>query len=216
MSIESMMPSKYLILCHPLFLMPSIFSNIKVFSNDLTLHIKWPNYWSVNFNISPPNEYSRLISFKIDWFDLLTVQGTCKHLHHHRRKALVLQHSAYFMVQISHLYMTTGKIIVLTMWTFVDKVMSLFFNTLCRFVIAFLPRSSSLQFSCSVVSYSLWPHGLQHTRLPCPSPTPRACSNSCPLSQSCHPINSSSVIPSSSCLQSFTASGSFQWVSSSH
>ena len=113
----------------------------------MTLHIKWPNYWSVNFNISPLNEYSRLISFKIDWFDLLTVQGTCKHLHHHRRKASVLQHSAYFMVQISHLYMTTGKIIALTRQTFVSKVMSLLLNTLSTCVITILPRSKCLLIS---------------------------------------------------------------------
>ena len=127
MSFESVMPSNHLIFCHPLLLLPSIFPSIKVFSNESALPIRWPKYWS--FSISPSNEYSRLISFRIDWFDLLAVQGTFKSLHQHSStKASILQHSAFFMVQLSHPYMTTGKIIALAIWTFVSKVMSLLFN----------------------------------------------------------------------------------------
>ena len=139
MSIESVIPSKHLILCHTLLLLPSISPSIRVFSNELALHIRWPKYWSFNFSISPANEYSGLISFRIDRFDLLAVQGTLKSLlQHHCSKASILRHSAFFMVQLSHPYMTTGKTIALTRWTFVGKVMSLLFNTRSRFVIASL------------------------------------------------------------------------------
>ena len=132
MSIESVMPSKHLILCRPL-LLPSIFPSIRVFSNESSLHIRWPKYWSFNFNISPCNERSGLISVRMDWVDLLAVQGTLKSLlQHHSSKASILLCSAFFIVQISHPYMTTGKPIALTRWTFVDKVMSLLFNMLSR------------------------------------------------------------------------------------
>ena len=147
MSIESVMPSNYLVLCGPPFFLPSIFLRIRVFSNELVLCIRWPKYWSFSFSISPSNEYSGLISFRVDWLDLLAVQGILKSLlQHHSSKASILQHSAFFMVQLSYPYM------------------------------------SGSQFSCSVVSGSLRPHGLQHARLPHPSPSPEACSNSCPLS----------------------------------
>ena len=139
------MPSNHLILCHPLLLPSSIFPSIRVFSNESVLLIKWPNYWSFSFSISPSNEYSGLISFRIDWFDLLAVQETLKSLlQHHSSKASILWRSAFFMVQLSLLYMTTGKTIVLTIGTFVSKVTSLFLNMLFRFVIAFLPRSKCL------------------------------------------------------------------------
>ena len=142
------MPSNHLILCRPLLLPPSIFPSIKVFSNELVLHIRWPKYWSFSFSISPSNEYSGLIFFRIDWFDLLAVQRTLKSLfQHHSSKASVLQCSAFFMVQLSYPYMTTGKTIALTRWTFVGKVMSLLFNMLSRLVIAFLPRSKRLLIS---------------------------------------------------------------------
>ena len=142
MSIESVMPSNYLILCCPLLLSPSIFPSIRVFSNESVLRIRWPKYWSFSFSISPSNEYSGLISFRIDWFDLLAVQGTLKSLlQRHSSKASILRLSAFFMVQLSHSYMTTGKTIALTRQTFVGKVMSLLFNMLSRFVIAFLPKS---------------------------------------------------------------------------
>ena len=131
MCIESVMPSNHLILCHPLLLLPSIFSNIRDFSNESALHIRWPNYWSFSFNISPSNEYSGLIYFRIDWLDLLAVQGTLKSLlQHHSSKASILWHSAFFIVQLSHPYMTTGKNIALTRRTFVGKVTSLLFNML--------------------------------------------------------------------------------------
>ena len=139
MSIESVMPSNHLILCHPLLPLPSIFPSIRVFSNEPVLLSRWPKYWSVSFNISPSNEYSGLISYRTDWLDLLAVQGT---LQHHSSKASILWCSAFFIVQLSHPYVTTGKTIALTRWTFVGKVMSLLFNMLSRFVIAFLPRSS--------------------------------------------------------------------------
>ena len=140
MSIESVMPSNHFIICRPLFLLPSIFPSIRVFSNESSLCIRWPKYWS--FRISSSNEYSGLISFRIDWFDLLAVQGTLKSLlQHHSSKTSILQRSAFFIVQFSHPYMTTGKTIALTRWTFVGKVMSLLFNFLSRFVIAFLPSS---------------------------------------------------------------------------
>ena len=142
------MPSTHLVLCHPLLLPPSVFPSIRGFSNESALRISWPKYWSFNFSISPSNEYSGLISFRIDWFDLLAVQETLKSLlQHHSLKASILQCSAFFMVQLSHPYMTTGKTIALTRWTFVDKVMSLLFNTLFTFVIAFLPRSKHLLIS---------------------------------------------------------------------
>ena len=125
------MPSNHLILCCPLLFLPSIFPSIRVFSNELALHIRWPKYWSFSFSISPSNEYSGLISFKIDWFDLCAVQVTLKSLlQHHSLKASVLQHSAFYMVQFSHPYMTTGKNVALSIWTFVGKVMSLLFNML--------------------------------------------------------------------------------------
>ena len=139
MSIESVMPSNHLILCHPLSLLPSIFPSIRVFSNESLLHIRWPKCWSFHFSISLSNEYSGLISFRIDWFDLLAVQRTLKSLlQHHSSKASVLQCSAFFMVQLSHPYITTGKTIALTRWTFVGKARSLLFNMLSRLLIAFL------------------------------------------------------------------------------
>ena len=134
MSIELMMPSNHLILCHPLFFLPSIFLSTRVFSSESALRFKWPKYWSFSFSICPSNEYSGLISFRIDWFDLLVVQGTFKSLlQHHSSKASIFQCSAFFIVQFSHLYMTTGKTIALIIQTFVSKVISLLFNTLSRF-----------------------------------------------------------------------------------
>ena len=138
------MPSNHLILCLPLLLSPSIFLSIRVFSNESVLHIRWPKYWSFSFSMSPSNEYSGLISFRMDWLDLLAVQGTLKSLlQHHNSKASILWHSAFSIVQLSHPYMTTGKTIALIRWTFVDKVMSLF-SMLSRLVITFLPRSKRL------------------------------------------------------------------------
>ena len=146
MSIDSVMPSSHLILCHPLLLPSSIFPSIRVFSNESVLCIRWPKYWS--FSISPSNEYSGLISFRMDWLDLFAVQGTFKSLlQHHSSKASILQHSAFFLVQLSYPYMTTGKTIALTRWIFVDKVMSLLLNMLSRLVITFLPRSKRLLIS---------------------------------------------------------------------
>ena len=134
--------------CHPLLLLPSIFPSIKVFSNELALHIRWPNYWSFSFSINPSNEYSGLISFRMDWLDLLTVQGTLKSLIQlHSSKASILWHSAFFTIQLSHPYVTTGKTIALTRWTFVGKVMSLLFNMLSRFVTTLLLRSKCLLIS---------------------------------------------------------------------
>ena len=148
MSIESVMPSNHLILCHPLLLLPSIFPSIRVFSNESALHIKWPKYWSFSFNISLSNEHSGLMSFRMDWLDLLAVQGSLKSLlQHHSSKVSILQCSAFFTVQLSHPYMTTGKIIALTRWTFVGKVLSLLFNMLSRLVVTFLPRSKRLLIS---------------------------------------------------------------------
>ena len=133
MSIELVMPSNHLILCHPLFLLPSIFPSIRVFSNESVLRIRWPEYWSFSFSISPSNEYSGLISFRVDWLDLLAVQGTLKSLlQHHSSKASFLRCSAFSIDQLSHPYMTTGKTIALTRWTFVDKGMSLLFNMLSK------------------------------------------------------------------------------------
>ena len=134
MSFESVMPSNCLNLCCPFLFLHSIFPSIRVFPNESVLHIRWPNYWS--FSISPSNEYSGLISFRTEWFDLLAVQGTLKSLQHHSSKASIIRCSAFFMVQLSHLYMTTGKTIALTLWTFVFKVMFLLYNTLSRLVIA--------------------------------------------------------------------------------
>ena len=172
MSIELVIPSNHLILCHPL-LLPSVVPSIRIFSNESVLHIRWPKYWSFSFSITPSNEYSGLIAFRMDWLDLLAVQGTLESLlQHHSSKASIPQHSAFFMVQLSHPYMTTGKIITLTRWTFVVKIMSLLFNMLSRLVIAFLPRSkclliSWLQSSSAVILeppklslslFSLFPH----------------------------------------------------------
>ena len=160
MSIESVMPSNHLILCHPL-LLPSITPSIRVFSNESVLHIRWPKYWSSKFNISPSNEYSGLTSLRMDWLDPLAVQGTLKSLlQHHSLTASILWHSAFFIVQLSHPYTTTGKTIALATWTFVGKVMFLLFNMLSRLVITFLPRSkclliSWLQSPCAVI---LKPH----------------------------------------------------------
>ena len=173
------MPSSYLVLCYALLLLPSIFPSIRVFSSELALPIRWPKYWNFSFSISPSNDYSGLISFRMDWLDSLAVQGTLKSLlQHHSSKASIFQHSAFFMVQLSHPHMTTGKTI------------------------------SSVHFSCSVTSNSLRPHGLQHSRPPCSSPTPRACSHTFIESVS-HPTISSSIILFSSCLQSFPASEFF-------
>ena len=151
MSIESVMPSNHLILCRPLLLLPSIFSSIKIFSNESALPIRWPKYWSFSFNISPSNEHPGLISFTMDWLDLLAIQGTLKSLlQHHNSKASILQCLAFFLVQLSHPYMTTGKTIALTRWTFVGKVMSLLFNMLSRLIITFLPRSKCLNFMAAI------------------------------------------------------------------
>ena len=145
---STQMPSNHLILCCPLLLLPSIFLSIRVFSNESAFHIRWPKYWSFSFSISPSNEYSGLISSRMDWLDLLAVQGTLKSLlQHHSSKVLILRCSALFIVQLSHPYMTTGKTIALTRWTFVGKVMSLLLNMLSRLVITFLPRSKCLLIS---------------------------------------------------------------------
>ena len=147
MSIKSVMPSNHLILCHPL-LPCSVFPSIKVFSKEPVLHIRWAKYWSFSFSISPSNEYSEFTSFRMDWLDLLAVQGTLKSLlQHHSSKASILWHLAFFIVQLSHPYMTTGKTIALTRQTFVGKVMSLLFNMLSRLIITYLPRSKCLLIS---------------------------------------------------------------------
>ena len=149
MPIKSVKPSNYLILCHPLLLVPLIFPSIRVFSNELALCIRWPKYWSFSFSISPSSKYSGLLSFRMDCFYLFAIQGTLKSLlQHHNSKASVLQHSAFYIVQLWHLYMTAGKTIGLTRWTFVGKVMSLLFNTLSRLVVTFLPRSK-----CPLISW---------------------------------------------------------------
>jgi len=167
MSIESVMPSNHLILCHPLLLLPSIFPSIRVFSSELVLHIRWPKYW--NFSISPSNEYSRLISFRFDWFDLLAVQGTLKSLfQHHSSKSSIIWRSAFFIVHLSHPYMTTGKTIALTRWIFVDKVMSLlffFFNLILFF------NFTILYWSCHI---STWIRH-RYTRVPHPEPSSLCC-----------------------------------------
>ena len=161
MYIKSGMPSNHLIFCRPL-LLPSIFPSIRVFSNEPVLPIRWPKYWSFRFSISPSNEYSGLISIRIDWLDLLAVQGTLKSLLQHcSSKALILQCSAFFIVQLSHPYMTIRQTTSLTRWIFVGKVMSLLSNMLSKLTIAFLPRRYCVYcVSHSVVSNSLWPHGL--------------------------------------------------------
>ena len=142
MSVESVMPSSHLILCHPFLFLPSVFPSIRVFSNESALRIRWPKYWSFSFNISPSNEHPGHISFRMDWLDLLAVHGTLKSLlQHHSSKTSALLRSAFFIVQLSYPYMTTGKTIALTRWTFVNKVMSLLFNMLSRLAITFLPRS---------------------------------------------------------------------------
>ena len=152
MSIELVVPSNPLILCHLLFLLPSFCPSIRVFSNESVLRIRWPNYWSCSFNISLSNEYLGLTSFRMDWLDLLAVQGILKSLlQYHSSKASILQCSAFFIVQLLHPYMTTGKTIALTRWTFVDKAMSLLFNRLSRLVIGFLPRSK-----CLLISWLQW------------------------------------------------------------
>ena len=151
MFIESVMPSSHLILCCPLLLLPSIFPSTRVFSNESALRMRWPEYWSFSFNISPFNEHPGLISFRIYWLDLLAVQGTLKSLlQHHSSKASILQRLAFFIVQLSHPYMTTGKTIALTRRTFVGKVIYLLFNMLSRFVITFLPRSKRLLFMAAI------------------------------------------------------------------
>ena len=148
MSIQSVMPSNHLILCCPLLLLPSILPSIRVFSNESVLRVRWPTYWSFSFNISPSNEHPGLISFRMDWLDLLAVQGTLKSLlQHHSSKASILLHSVYFILQLSHPYTTTGKTIALTTQTFFDIVMSLLFNMLSRLVITFLSRIKHLLFS---------------------------------------------------------------------
>ena len=145
---DAIQPEDEIILCRPLLLLPSIFTSIRVFSNESALNIRWPKYWSFSFNISPSNEHPGLISFRMDWLDLLLVLGTLKGLlQHHSSKASILRCSAFFIVQISHPYMTTGKTIALTRWTFVDKVMSLVFNMLSRLAVTFLPRSKRLLIS---------------------------------------------------------------------
>ena len=148
------MPSHHLILCHPLLLPPSIFPSIKVFSNESVLRIRWPKYWSFSFSISPSKEYSGLISFRIDWLDLLAIQGTLKSLQHHSSKASILWCSAFFIVQFSHPYMTTEKNIDLTRQTFAGKVMSLLFNMLFALVIDFFPRRKFFNFMASVTIFS--------------------------------------------------------------
>ena len=168
MSIESVMPSNHLILCYPLLLLPSVFPSIRVFSNGSARHIRWPKYWSFSFSISPSNEYSELIAFRIYWFDLLAVHETLKSLlQHHTWKVSVLQCSAFFMVQHSHPYMTTGKTTVLTIWTFVGKVMSLLFNMLPRFVVILIPRSKRLFFFFFLHVSMLFSRNIP----PSPSPT---------------------------------------------
>ena len=151
------MPSNHLILCCPLLLLPSIFPRIRVFSNESALYIRWPKYWSFSFSINPYNKYSGLISFRIAWLDLLVVQRTLKSLlQHHSSKALILWHSAFFIVQLSHPYMTTEKTVALTRQTFVGKVMSLLFNMLSRVLIAFLPRSKRLLISLDFAFQDVW------------------------------------------------------------
>uniref|UniRef100_A0AC11DIB1 Uncharacterized protein n=1 Tax=Ovis aries TaxID=9940 RepID=A0AC11DIB1_SHEEP len=155
MNTESLMPSNHLTLCHPLLLPPSIYPSIRVFPNESVLRIRWSKYWNFSFSISPSNEYSGLTSFRMKWLDLLAVDGTLKSLlQHHSSKASILRCSVFFTVQLSHPYMTTGKTIALTRWTFVGKLMSLLSNILSRLVIAFLPRSNCLNFMAAVTTSS--------------------------------------------------------------
>ena len=168
------MPSNHLTLYRPLLLTPSIFPSMRVFSRESVLHIRWPKYWNFSFSIHPSNEYSRLISFRMDWLDLLAVQGTLKSLlQHHSSKASILQRSAFFIVQLSHPYMTTRKTITLTRWTFVGKVMSLLFNMLSRLVITFLPRSKHLLISWlqSPSAVILKPKKIKSVTVPIVSPS---------------------------------------------
>ena len=168
------MPSNHLILCHPLLLLSSIFPSIRVFSNESALHVRWPKYWSFSFNISLFNEHPGLISFRMDWLDLLAVQGTLKSLlQHHCLKSSILWRSAFFTVQLSHPYMTTGKTIALTRWIFVGKVMSLLFNMLSRLVVTFLPRSKRLLISWlqSPSSVILEPRKIKSTTVSTVSPS---------------------------------------------
>ena len=198
------MPSNHHIQCRPLLLPPTIFPSIRVFSNELIFPIRWPKYCSFSFSISPSNEYWGLITFRMDWLDLLAVQGSLRSLlQHHSSKASILQHTAVFTVQLSHLYMTAGKTIALTRQTFVGKVTSLLFNMLSRLIIAFLPRS--WQQSPSVVIFSsvqscltLQSHEPQYARPPCPSPTPRVHPNVYPPNRWCHPTISSHHLSSPS------------------
>ena len=158
------MPSNHLNLCHPLLLLPPIPPSIRVFSNESTLRMRWPKYWSFSFGMSPSNEHPGLISFRMDWLDLLAVQGTLKSLlQHHSSEASLLQCSAFFIVQLSHPYITTGKTIALTRWTFVGKVMSLLFNMPSRLIIAFLPRSKHLNFMAAVIVCS--DYGVQENKV---------------------------------------------------
>ena len=168
------MPFNHLIFCHPLLLPPSIFPSIRVFSNESALCMRWPKYWSFSFNISLSNEYSGLISLRMDWFDLLTVQGTLQSLlQHYSSKASILQCSVFFIAQLSHPYMTTGKTTALTRWTFVDKVTSLLFNTVSRLVINFLPRSKRLLISWlqSPSAVILEPHKIKSATVSIVSPS---------------------------------------------
>ena len=172
MSIESVMPSNYLTLCCSLLLLPSIFPSIRVFSNESALHIRQPKYWNFSFNISPSNEHLGLISFRMDWLDILAVQGTLKSLlKHHSLKASILRHSAFFIVQISHPYMTTGKTIALTRQTFVGKVMFLLFNMLSRLVMAVLPRNKHLLISWSPSAVILEPKKIKPVTVSIDSPS---------------------------------------------
>ena len=189
-SFESVMPSNHLILCWPLLLLPSIFPSIRVFSNESALGIRCPKYWHFSFNISPSNEHPGLVSFRMDWLDLLAVQGTLKGLlQHHSSKASILQLSAFFIVQLSHSYMTTGKTIALTRWIFVVKVMSLHFNMLSMLVIGFLPRSSFFKFhGCSHHLQWFWSpqNKVSHCFHCCPIYLPRSDGTKC---HDCHFLN---------------------------
>ena len=225
MSIESVTPSNHLVLCHPLLSL--IFPSIRVFSNESVLRSRWPKHWSFSFSISPSNEYSGLISFKIDWFDLLAVQGTLKNLlQQHSSKASTLWHSAFFMVQLSHPYPII-RIFLITESQSLIPIRNLVENAWTRGfaacscedlgILATRTFSSPLGldldpwllFSCSGVSNSLQHHGLQHARLPCSSLSPWASSNSCPLSWRCNPIISFTVAPFSFHSQSYPESGFF-------
>ena len=173
MSIESLMPSNHLIFCHPLLLLPSTFPSMRVFSNESVLRIRWPKYWDFSFSISPSNEYSGLISFRMDWLYLLAVQGTLKSLlQHHGLKVSILWCSAFFIVQLSHPHMTTGKTTALTSWTFVVKVMSLLYNMLLRLVITFLPGNK-----CLLISWLQSPSAmiLEHPKIKSATVSPSIC-----------------------------------------